>query len=151
MKTLIVETTGRFQLRDPLTNTLISHEGSTEVPFSSFIEQRMNLGQLREVEGPEGTGVVCGEFNAPNKQGGYDGFDVFAYYSRDRWMTGLVYGKVMINGQLVDTADLHNRTSHIGRTLSRSDDTADLDKQAAAMHAATEMLHGCPSASGSGS
>lgn len=85
----------------------------------------------------EGNGVVCGEFNAPNKSGGYDGFDVFVYESKDHWMMGLVDGKVMADGSLYDLTYLWDQ-------YQQHRDLNALDKHTVGAKGRSGMIKRCP-------
>lgn len=46
---VLVETTGEFMLVDPISGAEIEAEGSTAVKMTSFIQYRLELGQLKVV------------------------------------------------------------------------------------------------------
>lgn len=46
-ETVRVETTGEFMLYDVVTGAVIEHAGVSEVPYSPFIEQQIDIGQLK--------------------------------------------------------------------------------------------------------
>jgi hypothetical protein len=48
---ILVETTGSFMLMDRLTRTLIPHDQPAEVELNPFIQERIDAGQLRVLEG----------------------------------------------------------------------------------------------------
>lgn len=49
-KLVKVETTGQFMLYDVVTGAQIEAEGVSEVPYSPFIEQQIDIGQLKLVK-----------------------------------------------------------------------------------------------------
>ena len=48
--TITVETTGDFMLLDPLTQEIVSAHGSSTVPMSQFIADKLTSGDLRAIE-----------------------------------------------------------------------------------------------------
>jgi hypothetical protein len=73
--------------------------------------------------------VICGEVNLPNREGGFNGFQPFAYRSDKelaiRWV--LDY-KLIVDGQFVDTRDMRERARRLHYE--------DLDREIAMTHEA---------------
>ena len=85
--------------------------------------------------------VVCGEFNAPNEMGGYEGFEPFSYYAKDRWVTGLFYPTVRTPGNIVDTGHLWK--SVMAERVATERGVEDLVRFNEARQLATELMAPC--------
>lgn len=82
----------------------------------------------------EAPGIVCGQVNRPNRVGGFDGFTVFGYRSKDDFFVGVTEGIVMNEGKLVQF--------DITRLVAMNSDERDTIN--AALERATAMLRACP-------
>jgi hypothetical protein len=80
--------------------------------------------QYRDVR--EHYGVVCGQINRPNKAGGYEGFDPFAYRGPQDWVIWANAGYLVSTPEgLIDTTE---NMHVVMQTRATAENSAWLDK-----------------------